>query len=152
MKILARRIQDNRLLRLIQYRLESGILEDWQYQRTYSGVPQGGVLSPLLANIYLNELDTFVENELMPRWNVGKKRRCYSQYQTWMSRKARAIARNDKVAVKTCLKAVRQIPSQDMFDSGFKRLKYVRYADDFLLGFIGSKAEARQSRRRLRRF
>lgn len=142
MKILARRIQDNRLLRLIQYRLESGILEDWQYQRTYSGVPQGGVLSPLLANIYLNELDTFIEDELMPKWNIGKKRRCYSQYQTWMSRKARAAVRNDKAAVKTCLKAIRQIPSQDMFDPGFKRLKYVRYADDFLLGFIGSKAEA----------
>ena len=74
------------------------------------------VLSPLLANIYLHELDTFVQDELIPKWNIGKKRKRSSQYQTLMSRKNRAKKRNDQEAVKKWTKAIRQIPSQDMFD------------------------------------
>jgi retron-type reverse transcriptase len=71
MEILARDIQDGRLLNLIRMGLEAGYMEDWQYHRTYSGTPQGGILSPLLANIYLHELDTFIEQELIPKYTRG---------------------------------------------------------------------------------
>ena len=73
MEILARDIQDGRLLNLIRMSLEAGYMEDWQYNRTYSGTPQGGILSPLLANIYLNELDAYIEDVLIPQYTRGKK-------------------------------------------------------------------------------
>lgn len=152
MSILGKQIEDKRLLRLIRNRLGSGFLEDWQYRRTYSGTPQGGVLSPLLANIYLNELDVFIEDELLPKWNKGKKRKSYTKYQTTMSRKSRAKARKDWETYKKMRKRMRTLPSQDMQDPDFRRLKYVRYADDFILGFIGTKAEAEQILKKIERF
>jgi group II intron reverse transcriptase/maturase len=142
MMILSRRIKDNRLLRLIRHRLESGIMEDWQYQSTYSGTPQGSVLSPLLANIYLHELDEFIESELLPEWNKGNKRRLNAEYRAVVFQRRQARKKDDHDRYKSMTKAMRQLPSQDMFDPEFRRLKYVRYADDFLLGFIGTKAEA----------
>jgi group II intron reverse transcriptase/maturase len=67
LSILARDIHDGRLLNLIRLSLKAGALDNWTYHETHSGTPQGAVLSPLLANIYLNELDTFIEDELIPR-------------------------------------------------------------------------------------
>src|SRR5215510_9661837 len=63
--ILAEKIRDNRFLRLIRNMLKAGYLEDWQYHDTLSGVPQGGVVSPVLSNIYLHKLGEFVEKELI---------------------------------------------------------------------------------------
>ncbi|MBC8496771.1 MAG: hypothetical protein H8D37_03835 [Chloroflexi bacterium] len=144
MAILAKHIQDKRLLRLLRYRLESGIMEDWQYRRTHSGTPQGGVLSPLLANIYLHELDNFIEEMLIPQWNKGKKRTHNRTYVSIRNKINTAKRHNDQQAAKEWTRALRQTPSQDMFDPDFRRLKYVRYADDFVLGFIGNKAEAQE--------
>ena len=152
MALLSRRIKDNRLLRLIRYRLESGIMEDWQYHGTYSGTPQGSVLSPLLANIYLHELDEFIESELLPEWNKGKQRRLNPEYRAVVFQRRQAKKKGDRDRYQAMTKAMRQLPSQDMFDPDFKRLKYVRYADDFLLGFIGTKAEAQELLRRIETF
>jgi retron-type reverse transcriptase len=58
LSILADRIHDNRFLRLIEDMLKAGYLEDWTYNKTLSGAPQGGVVSPILSNIYLDKLDT----------------------------------------------------------------------------------------------
>lgn len=143
MEMLSKRIHDQRLLRLIRHRLESGIMEDWQYRKTYSGAPQGSVLSPLLANIYLHELDEHIETYLMPRWNKGKRRKHNSEYVKYRSRRSAARAKGDYAKYKEATKKMRELPSQDMHDPFFRRLKYVRYADDFLLGFIGNKKEAR---------
>jgi retron-type reverse transcriptase len=63
--VLAEKIHDNRFLRLIRNMLKAGYMEDWQYHETLSGTPQGGVVSPLLSNIYLHKLDEFVERELI---------------------------------------------------------------------------------------
>ncbi len=78
--ILARDIKDNRFLKLIRQMLRAGYLEDWQYHKTYSGVPQGGVASPILTNIVLNELDNLVETELLPAYNRGERRRINPEY------------------------------------------------------------------------
>lgn len=142
MQFLAKRVHDQRLLRFIRYRLESGIMEDWQYQSTYSGTPHGGVLSPLLANIYLHELDEYVETHLLPAWNTGKARRMNSAYRAVVFQRRQAKKRGDIAAFNRCTATMRQLPSQDMHDPAYRRLKYVRYADDFLLGYVGTKAEA----------
>lgn len=71
--ILAERIKDERFLRLIRKFLKAGYLEDWVYHNTYSGTPQGGIISPILANIYLDKLDCFVE-KLKAEFDLGAQR------------------------------------------------------------------------------
>ena len=66
MSVLGEKLHDNRFLNLLKYLLKAGFMEDWKYGRTLSGTPQGGVVSPILANIYLDRLDKFVENVLIP--------------------------------------------------------------------------------------
>ena len=72
--ILAEKIDDQRFLRLIRNMLKAGYMEDWEYRDTLSGVPQGGVVSPVLSNIYLNKLDEFIERELIPQYTRGDRR------------------------------------------------------------------------------
>jgi group II intron reverse transcriptase/maturase len=142
MDILARDIKDGRLLNLIQRSLDAGVLEDWVYYSTYSGTPQGGVLSPLLSNIYLHDLDTFIEDTLIPRYTRGSRRKINRKYAQLGWEMSKAKARNDMQTVKRLRQERRSCPSQDTYDPNYRRLSYVRYADDFLLGFIGPKAEA----------
>ena len=78
--ILAEKIHDQRFLRLIRNMLKAGFLEDWQYHETLSGCPQGGVVSPILSNIYLNKLDDFVERELIPQYTRGARRADNPEY------------------------------------------------------------------------
>ncbi|MCI0713719.1 MAG: maturase [Chloroflexi bacterium] len=140
--ILARDIHDGRVLELVRRCLKAGVLEDWKYHATHSGTPQGGVLSPLLANIYLHELDTFVEDTLIPQYTKGKMRAGNPDYQRIHSRLWKARQRQQTDRVRELQAQVRELPSGDPHDPNYRRLKYVRYADDFLLGFLGSKAEA----------
>jgi hypothetical protein len=100
------------------------------------------VLSPLLANIYLNELEAFMETELKAKWNRGKMRRRNKAYQAIRGKMRRAKARGNVDELLRLKAQLKQIPSQDTQDSNFRRLRYVRYADDYLVGFIGSKHEA----------
>jgi group II intron reverse transcriptase/maturase len=142
MDIISRDIQDGRLLNLIQMGLEAGYMEDWQYHKTYSGTPQGGILSPLLANIYLNELDTFIEEELIPQYTKGLRRACSPEYERITNDLRDARVEKDEARVKELIRKRRQTPSQNVQDPNFRRLRYIRYADDFILGFIGPKTEA----------
>lgn len=140
--ILSRDIQDGRLLNLIRLGLEAGMVEDWNYQPTLSGTPQGGIVSPLLANIYLHELDTYVEDVLIPQYTRGSRRKDNPTYHRYCYQISQAHKRGDHETANTLDKIRRQYPSGDMYDPRFRRLSYVRYADDWLLGLIGSKAEA----------
>ncbi len=152
MEILSQKIHDNRLLRLIRQSLQAGVMDDWVYERTYSGTPQGGILSPLLANIYLNELDQYVENILMPQWNYGDKRQRNPEARHYEYLIKQAKKRGDLDELKRLRVERRTIPSMDVKDPNFRRLKYVRYADDFILGFTGSHAEAVTIKTRLSEF
>ena len=144
MDILSRDIHDGRLLNLIRMGLEAGYVEDWRYHQTYSGAPQGGILSPLLSNIYMHELDKFIEDELIPRYTRGEKRKPNPEYCRLGKRIYRARKRGDNEKVRELEQQYRLLPSQDTRDPNFRRLKYCRYADDFILGFIGPKSEAEE--------
>jgi group II intron reverse transcriptase/maturase len=144
MAILARDIQDGRLLNLIRMSLEAGYMEGWNYHRTYSGTPQGGILSPLLANIYLHELDTFIEDVLKPQYTRGKQRAHNLEYYRLDKKIRQARQAANMEQAKKLEQERRQLPSGNVNDSNFRRLQYVRYADDFILSFIGTKSEAEE--------
>src|SRR6266487_785952 len=150
--ILAEEIHDQRFLRLIRNMLKAGYLEDWEYHETLSGCPQGGVTSPILSNIYLDKLDEFVERELIPQHTQGKSRRNNAEYGRINDRLRRARKHADRAEARDLLKQRRALPRRDPMDPGFRRLKYVRYADDELLGFIGPRAEAEEIKSALERF
>ena len=152
MKILAEKIRDNRFLRLIRNMLKAGYMEDWQYHDTLSGTPQGGVVSPLLSNIYLHKLDEFVERELIPRHNRGSSRKRNREYLRLAKRRQAARRRGDRASARELAQQMRKLPYGDPMDPGYRRLKYIRYADDHILGFIGPKAEAEQIKARLAAF
>jgi group II intron reverse transcriptase/maturase len=152
LEILARDIQDNRFLKLIKGMLKAGYLEDWKYQETYSGAPQGGVISPLLANTVLHELDCYVEDVLIPQHTQGKQRKQNPEYKRWADKRYRAKAKGDWETYQEMGKRMRQLPFGDPYDPEFRRLRYIRYADDFILGFIGPKREAETIKQQLADF
>jgi group II intron reverse transcriptase/maturase len=152
LQTLGEKIHDNRLLRLVGQMLHAGYLEDWVWNATLSGAPQGGVLSPCLSNIYLDRLDRFVETILMPGYNRGVLRKRNPEYQRVQSAVGRARNRDDHAAVSALRKQQRSLPSLDPCDPRYRRLRYVRYADDILFGFTGPKAEAEEIKHRLAQF
>ena len=151
-RILSEKIHDNRFLRLIQQMLKAGYLEDWRYHETLSGAPQGGVVSPILSNIYLHKLDVYVETVLIPQYTRGERRRANPEYHRIQRRMARARARGDRTQPRDLRRQLRRLPSRDPQDPGYRRLRYSRYADDHLLGFTGPKAEAEAIKDQLARF
>jgi group II intron reverse transcriptase/maturase len=98
LNLLRKKIKDERFLKLLKGMLKAGYMDDWKYHDTYSGTPQGGILSPLLANIVLNELDQFVEEVLLPEYNKGKtfKRKTNPEYGKYQKIRARAKKKGEK--------------------------------------------------------
>lgn len=143
LEMLREKIHDGRFLELVRELLRAGYLEDWKYNRTLSGTPQGGVISPILSNIYLDKFDRYVETELVPVYTRGKKRKANPAY----NRITHGIAdarRGKEGSIKGLRRLQRATPATDTNDPNYRRLRYIRYADDFLLGFTGPKAEAEE--------
>ena len=132
--------------------LKAGYLEDWDYHETLSGVPQGGVVSPILSNIYLDKLDEFVEQELIPQYTRGAARAANPEYRQADALLRRARRRGDRAEARRLALEMRTLPSTDPMDPGYRRLRYIRYADDHILGFTGPKAEAEEIKARLAAF
>jgi retron-type reverse transcriptase len=128
--ILSRSIQDEATIKLLKQMLNAGYMEQWHYHQTYSGVPQGGILSPLLSNIFLNELDQYVEQILIPKHTQGNRRRPNPAYLRLTSkiRQAKLDGRIDDY--NRWQKERRKLPANDPMAPDFRRLRYVRYADD----------------------
>ena len=150
--ILRERISDDRFIRLIRKFLKAGYVEDWTFHNTYSGMPQGGIVSPILANIYLDKLDKYVK-EYIRHFDMGTKRRPGKESNNLANERKRTVRKlkkvkdgTEKAALVARLKAIEQeraaFPSGDEMDGSYRRLKYIRYADDFILGIIGSKEDA----------
>ncbi|MDQ0217002.1 hypothetical protein ELQ35_09275 [Peribacillus cavernae] len=213
LNLLRKRIKDEKFLRLISKFLKAGYLEDFRFVNTYSGTPQGGIISPILSNIYLNELDKYMEN-FMNQFNKGEKRKVNKAYKTLsekvgdkrkllekvepgervvieakiadlkqelrnyvdskpelkvidtdavvkrlrgkiykLNRKLREPSKEERKKlikeIKGTKKLQQSLPSYEQLDNGYRRMKYVRYADDFVIGIIGTKEEAETIKSRL---
>lgn len=160
--ILSERIKDERFLRLIRKFLRAGYIEDWKYHGTYSGTPQGGIISPILANIYLDKLDQFME-KMKGSFDHGKIRKSTPEanyFTRQMTLLNKAFAQAGTAEERELLNQQRKqiererikYPNRDPFDPDFRRLQYVRYADDFLIGVIGSKEDAKMLKERVKEF
>ena len=160
--ILRERISDDRFIRLIRKFLKAGYVEDWTFHNTYSGMPQGGIVSPILANIYLDKLDKYVK-EYIRHFDKGTKRRPGKESNDLANERKRTVRKlkkvkdgTEKAALVARLKAIEQeraaFPSGDEMDGSYRRLKYIRYADDFILGVIGSKEDARRIKEDIKSF
>ena len=145
MEILGERIHDPRFLRLIRELLEAGYVEDWKFHLTLSGTPQGSVLSPLLANVYLDRFDQYVEKTLIPEYTRGETRRGNPAYRSLIN-KMRYTTVQGKQALR---KQMRRLPAMDPHDPSYRRLRCIRYADDWLLGYDGTREEAEEIKRRI---
>lgn len=180
MKLLREKINDERFTALIGWMLKAGYIEEWKFNKTYSGTPQGGVISPILANVYLHELDVFMTN-LYNRTCKGKARKKTVEYskldfQKCTMRKKLDQMRDENLEFAPVNKTGKRSPAagltrdeivkelerltdeqmetrwHDQLDPNYRRLQYTRYADDFLLGFIGSKIEAEVIMEDIKRF
>src|SRR5256885_5063929 len=100
LSILAEKVRDNRFLRLLRNMLRAGYLEDWIWGATLSGVPQGGIASPVLSSIYLHKLDVFVETVLIPEYTRGKLRARNPEYRTVENAIVRARRGGDRTQVR----------------------------------------------------
>ena len=160
--ILKERIADERFIRLIRKFLKAGYIEEWQFHNTYSGTPQGGIISPILANIYLDKLDKYMK-EYITEFDKGKKRKSGKEsidFKNAMKRTVRKLKsvkdEKQKAELVLELKAIEQgrakYPNGDEMDMNYRRMKYVRYADDFLIGVIGSKQDAKQIKEDIKMF
>lgn len=139
-KNLSKEIADTSLLNLVRDFLNAGHINPHtkRLEKPGVGVPQGGVLSPVLCNIVLHEFDTFVHNAIT-KFERGKKRRHNPEYQKLQLQKRQAKTVREKLEL---LRKKRTITHGDPLDPNFRRMMYVRYADDFVILIIGTKAEA----------
>lgn len=148
--VLRERIHDNRFLELVRRLLQAGYIEEWRFHKTLSGAPQGGVVSPILANLYLHAFDQYVTRTLIPQYTRGDQRAVNPAHQRICNRlcyiKGKAGYATE---ARTLIKARRRLPSKDSFDPTYRRLWYVRYADDVLLGYIGTRQEAEEIKTKL---
>lgn len=145
------RIEDERFLRLIRKFLKAGYMEEWHFSNTYSGTPQGGIISPILANIYLDKFDKYME-EYATKFHKGEVRHRNKEIGKlnnrvhYLKKRLKEVDDADKIAsmaeeLREKQKQILHMPSGNDMDETFRRLKYVRYADDFLIGVIGTKGE-----------
>lgn len=153
--ILRKRIQDEHFIGLLWKFLKAGYMEEWVYHNTYSGTPQGSIISPILANIYLNELDCYMA-EYTKDFNCGKRRKINPAFkkkldvcrgkQERLKRNESKMSKEQKegliAEIRELRRSLRSMPYSDQMDNDYKRVFYIRYADDFLIGVIGDKADA----------
>lgn len=152
LNIIRRDIQDRSLLNLLKKMLKAGYTQNWKYHNTYSGTPQGGIVSPILANIILNELVEYIEKQLIPQYTRGETRERNPEYEH-LKKEIQEAQRKKQIELCRKLKQQRRrIPAGDTYDPDFRRLKYIRYADDFILGLIGPKSEALEIKEKIRQF
>ena len=160
--ILRKRIKDERFINLIRKFLNAGYMEQQELHQSYSGTPQGGIISPILANIYLDQFDKYMA-EYKKQFDLGKKRAYNREYAKMADTRHRLLVKlnnsenqEEKIyflnQIKELDKIHRTMPCKEPMDSNFKRLQYVRYCDDFIIGIIGSKEDAKKVKKEIGQF
>lgn len=160
--ILKERIADERFIRLIRKFLKAGYAEQWKFHNTYSGTPQGGIVSPILANIYLDKFDKYMKM-YADKFNKGERRKVSSEYRRLNNKKTRLAKKLKSVTdesvragmiteIKETLAQTYVTPCHEPMDANYRRIQYVRYADDFLIGVIGSKPECQAIKADIKEF
>ncbi len=156
--VIGKKIKDARFLKLIQVFMKAGYMEDWKYYGTYSGCPQGGIISPILANIYLNELDKYVE-KLKEEFDNHARYRTTPEYQRISGKRYRLRKKIDAsngaererlIEEHKKLTALMLKTPAKLCDD--KKLKYIRYADDFLIAVNGSRQDCEWVKAKLTEF
>ncbi len=161
-EILRERINDDRFIRLIRKFLNAGYVEDWVFHKTFSGTPQGGIVSPIMANIYLDKLDKYMK-QYISNFDKGEKRKVNSEAGLLQRRRVMLVQKlkvvkneTERKAFVNAIKAIHKertlISYGDEMDASYRKLKYVRYADDFLIGVIGSLKECEQIKKDIKSF
>jgi group II intron reverse transcriptase/maturase len=154
--ILEEKIEDGRFVNLVRQLLKAGYMENWEKKETFSGTPQGGIVSPLLTNIYMDKFDKWVEEKLLPEFNYSaqprKGRRPNPEYNAYLYKRKKAKEKGDVETFNRLGKEMKSIPSIMVNDEGYRKLEYVRYADDFLLSFCGTKSEAKEIKERIGKY
>jgi|GEM_PF-533542 len=152
--ILKKKIQDQRFLNLIWKLLNAGYMDlHGSKKESLIGSPQGSLVSPILANIYLHELDEFVAG-LQTKREKGKRKRHNLTYHRLSHKKARLVAKGETHTkeFKDTIKRMRGLPTLQVDDPDFIRIKYLRYADDWLIGVCGSYALAEDIKQEIKHF
>jgi nicotine oxidoreductase len=152
--LLKRKIADERFINLIWKALRAGYL--WKKERsdTLIGSSQGSILSPMLANVYLHELDCFLER-LKAKYDRGTERAKNPEYYRILKRRGKLLVQTNGIwtlEIKTLTKQLRTLPSRKQDDPDFIRIKYIRYADDWIVGITGPKALAETIKEEIRCF
>ncbi|MDL2258992.1 group II intron reverse transcriptase/maturase [Eubacteriales bacterium OttesenSCG-928-K08] len=143
LQILSRKISDGRFLELIRRFLKAGYFEFHQVKNSLSGVPQGGIISPILSNIYMHEFDLYMEL-LAKKLTQGKKKKPNPAYRKLEGRRCYCLQKGWYEEAEELIQKMRKLPTKDQMDSDYARVKYVRYADDFVICVDGSKEMAEQ--------
>ena len=152
LKQLSRKIADGRVIELIRRFLKAGYCEFHQVRYSLTGTPQGGVISPVLANIYLHELDIFMEKWCLENSTKNRQKKQNPEYHKLNNARCTARKRGEYELADKLLSEMRKIPSHDPMDPDYIRVKYFRYADDFLVMINGSKSLARNLKEEIRVF
>jgi group II intron reverse transcriptase/maturase len=138
LKLVGKKIKDGRFIEILRRFLRAGYLEFNKIQSSLSGTPQGGIISPILANIYLHELDNYMEG-IKKTYERNEYRKSSNEYYSLKGLRNYHKRKGHKDRVKEITKQLRQIPTGEPFDQNFIKINYVRYVDDFVVSVIGSK-------------
>jgi len=152
--VMRKKIKDERFLNLIWKFLNAGYQDlDESRKDSLAGTPQGGIVSPILANIYLHELDEYVE-QLRKELEKGELRRFNPEYRSLQKRR-QYLAKTGRIDTREYRELgvkMRKFPSLDPKDPNFVRVRYVRYADDWVVGVTGPKRLAEEIKEKVRQF
>lgn len=138
--LIKERISDERFIRLLNKALKAGYVEFNRSKLSIIGTPQGSIISPILSNVYLNKLDLFIDN-MKSNFDRGREARKNPEYKHLDYLRQKAMKNGDPIKANQALKEMQKIKARLPNDPEFRRMYYVRYADDWIIAIRGTRTE-----------